>query len=356
VFRFFSKKWSEIPLKREKSDSQIDWSLNLNGSKFTSLNSSFMKENYGTIADNQKDDIKSTDNLFIQKENSYFFSKSQLNSNIDLMKKSGFSNGNSSDSSSSSDSSCQFSEIEKNNIKRSGDVVELLEANENMVSNSKSSKKVNLLEEPLKNEDLNKRSKSIDLRKINSIPQIVEYIKNFNGCDLKKRAKNTVVFSGPANAKLMIIGEGPGAEEDEEGLPFVGASGKLLNKMLEAIGINRDNVFVTNIVFWRPPGNRAPTNEEIELCFPMLEKEIEIVKPKCILILGSSAMKTVLKTKEMISRMREGQIHNYKDIPCFVTFHPSYLLRLPKQKSLTWFDLQRLEEFLKTNNIDVNNL
>ena len=148
----------------------------------------------------------------------------------------------------------------------------------------------------------------------------------------------------------MIIGEGPGAIEDKEGFPFVGRAGQLLDKMLLAINLSRKNVYITNVVNYRPPENRKPTDKEVAKYLPFLKKHIEIIKPKIILLLGSTAMNAILKNADVISKMRgkwrEIEINNIK-INSIVSFHPAYLLRQPDQKKLSWIDLKMIREKLK---------
>ena len=148
----------------------------------------------------------------------------------------------------------------------------------------------------------------------------------------------------------MIIGEGPGANEDKEGLPFVGRAGQLLDKMLNAINLNREKVYITNVVNYRPPENRKPTDKEVERYLPYLKKHIEIIKPKIILLLGSTAMNAILGNTDVISKMR-GKWHeieiNKLKIYSIVSFHPAYLLRQPDQKKFSWIDLKMIREKLK---------
>lgn len=188
----------------------------------------------------------------------------------------------------------------------------------------------------VKKEDFEKEIKKID--------ELYSAIKLFEGCAFKQTAKNTVIFSGEFKSPLMIIGEAPGADEDAQGIPFVGDSGKLLNKMLEAVEIDRKKTYITNVVYWRPPGNRKPTEEEIETLLPFLEKHIELHKPRFILALGASANYALTKNKTI--SLSRGKIQTYKGIPMISTFHPSYILRMPKQKLVVWKDLQLLKEEL----------
>ncbi|MDR0632975.1 MAG: uracil-DNA glycosylase [Holosporales bacterium] len=187
-----------------------------------------------------------------------------------------------------------------------------------------------------------------DVSNISSITALKEAVHAFNGCELKKTATNTVFGDGPTPSDIMLIGEAPGLEEDKQGLPFVGQSGKLLSKMLESIGLSREKVYITNVVNWRPPGNRVPEPEEIEQCRPFLEKHIELINPKVIVLLGATAMRAVLQINTGLSRVRNVW-HYYtavgeKKIKTMVTFHPSYLLRSPGQKVFAWEDFMMLKE------------
>ena len=148
----------------------------------------------------------------------------------------------------------------------------------------------------------------------------------------------------------MIIGEGPGANEDKEGFPFVGRAGQLLDKMLHAINLSRKNVYITNVVNYRPPENRKPTEKEVDRYLPYLKKHIEIIGPKIILLLGSTAMNAILRNADVISKMRgkwyEIEINNLK-VNSIVSFHPAYLLRQPDQKKFSWIDLKMIRDKLK---------
>ncbi|MDR0631132.1 MAG: uracil-DNA glycosylase [Holosporales bacterium] len=173
----------------------------------------------------------------------------------------------------------------------------------------------------------------------------------YDGCALKAMAQTTVFADGDPTSNIMFIGEAPGAEEDKQGLPFVGQSGQLLNKMIEAIGLTRDSVYITNVVNWRPPGNRPPTPEEVEQCWPFLKRHIDVISPQFIVLLGSTAMKGVLKLTHSLSQAR-GFFHRYPlpngEAKVLVTFHPSYLLRVPSQKRLAWEDFLMIKGALNT--------
>ncbi|MDR2667364.1 MAG: uracil-DNA glycosylase [Holosporales bacterium] len=164
-------------------------------------------------------------------------------------------------------------------------------------------------------------------------------------CNLKKTAKNVVFSDGVPEAEIMIIGEAPGQEEDEQGKPFVGQSGKLLDNMLLSVGILRSEVYISNILFWRPPGNRTPSPEEVTMCLPYVKEHIRLVKPKILLLLGGVAVKALLDTTESITRLRGCQSF-YDGIKTIATFHPSYLLRSPAQKAIAFKDFIALKRML----------
>ena len=162
---------------------------------------------------------------------------------------------------------------------------------------------------------------------------------------LKKTARHTVFSDGTPDSDIMIIGEAPGQDEDEQGKPFVGQSGKLLSAMLSSVGLSRSEVYISNIVFWRPPGNRTPSAEEIAFCMPYVEQHVKLAHPKVLLLLGGVAVKSILNTSEAISRLR-GSISAYLGIPTIATFHPAYLLRPPGQKALAFRDFILLKKTL----------
>jgi DNA polymerase len=168
-----------------------------------------------------------------------------------------------------------------------------------------------------------------------------EEIKNCQSCPLGKSRKNFVFGIGNPDADLMLIGEAPGAEEDAQGIPFVGRAGQLLTKILAAINFSRDEVYIANILKCRPPNNRDPLPNEVDACRPYLDKQIEMIKPKIILLLGRVAAQTLLETKDSLSSMRR-RTHSYMGIDVFVTYHPAALLRNPHWKRPTWEDVQRV--------------
>ena len=187
-------------------------------------------------------------------------------------------------------------------------------------------------------------------RNAKNLDELFEALKSFNGCTLKLTAKNTCFADGTPHSKLMLVGEAPGREEDLQGIPFVGRSGMLLNRILAAIGLKREDVYIANTIPWRPPGNRTPTPMETELCRPFIERQIELSAPKILVALGGPAMQVLTGVKNGIIRTR-GQwlshhLENGKTIPVMPTFHPAYLLRTPSQKKLAWADFLEIRNAL----------
>lgn len=172
----------------------------------------------------------------------------------------------------------------------------------------------------------------------------------FEGCALKSTASRLVFADGTPGAPVMIVGEAPGRDEDETGRPFVGRAGQLLDKMLAAIGLSREHVYIANTVPWRPPGNRTPTPQEIAICLPFITRQIELSGPKVLVTMGAPATQTLLGQKEGILRLR-GRWFEYalagRPIPALATLHPAYLLRQPSQKALAWRDLRALRARLR---------
>ncbi|TDH38874.1 uracil-DNA glycosylase [Pseudohoeflea suaedae] len=183
----------------------------------------------------------------------------------------------------------------------------------------------------------------------NTVAELQAALENYNGCNLKHSARNTVFMDGNPEARLMIVGEAPGRDEDLQGLPFVGRAGQLLDRMLAAIGQDRTSVCITNVIYWRPPGNRTPTAHEVELCRPFAERHIELIKPDVLLFLGNVPTKALLKTDKGILSIR-GRFQTYERdelaIPALPSLHPAYLLRSPAQKKLAWADLLALSDKL----------
>ena len=185
-----------------------------------------------------------------------------------------------------------------------------------------------------------------------SLDALKDAIARFDGLPLKATATNLVFADGNPQAKLMLVGEAPGAEEDRRGLPFVGAAGQLLDRMLAAIGYDRTTCYITNIVNWRPPGNRKPSPAEMSLCQPFIERHITLVNPAVLVLLGDTAAKTLTGRSEGITRLR-GRWFDWKipktgaAIPAMPTFHPAYLLRSPGQKREAWMDLLAIKKKLE---------
>lgn len=183
-------------------------------------------------------------------------------------------------------------------------------------------------------------------KQIDNLDELKSLVEKFDGCALKLTAAHTVFGDGNPNSKVMLIGEAPGADEDRIGRPFVGRSGQLLDKMLKAAGMDRSVCYITNVLPWRPPGNRTPTDGEIAVCLPFLRRQIDIINPDYIFILGGSAANALLDQQESISRLRgrwlEYKNASGKNIEILASYHPAYLLRNPGQKSKVWCDLLRL--------------
>jgi uracil-DNA glycosylase family 4 len=177
-------------------------------------------------------------------------------------------------------------------------------------------------------------------------------LARFEGCPLKATATNLVFADGNPEARVMLVGEAPGGDEDRLGKPFVGVSGQLLDRMLACIGLDRSGVYITNILPWRPPGNRSPTAAEIAVCLPFVERQIELVAPDLLVLLGATAAKTLLQTADGIVKTR-GKWRSYaspglaRPIPAIATYHPAYLLRSPAQKRDSWRDLLMIKNKLK---------
>jgi DNA polymerase len=186
----------------------------------------------------------------------------------------------------------------------------------------------------------------------NSLEDLRIKVSSFEECKLKILAKNTVFADGSPSSKVMLIGEAPGASEDEAGIPFCGESGKLLDNMISTIGLSRQtNAYITNTIFWRPPANRTPTQEEIDMCRPFVEKHIALLQPKLIILVGSTAATSLLGKHAGVSKIRQeyfGYTNRYLDhaIPTTAIFHPAYLLRQPLQKKTAWYDLIKIQQFL----------
>lgn len=185
-----------------------------------------------------------------------------------------------------------------------------------------------------------------------SLEELRAALETFDGCTLKHTAKNLVFADGNPEARVMLVGEAPGRDEDIRGLPFVGRSGQLLDRMLAAIGLDRTSVYIANVLPWRPPGNRSPTPAEQAICRPFIERQIELAAPDFLVFLGGVSAKQMLNTSTGIMKLR-GKWKHYtaggRDIPALPTFHPAYLLRQPAQKRLAWRDLSSLKARLDEN-------
>ncbi len=215
----------------------------------------------------------------------------------------------------------------------------------NRIKNTEKLRKKDLI---LENDTIssNNNMDTDQINKISSLEQLKSYMSDFKGCELYKSSANMVFSDGNPKSEIMLIGEAPGHDEDIQGKPFVGRSGKLLDKMLEAIELNRETVYIANIIPWRPPSNRRPTDEEIEICLPFIKKHVELIKPKALMLLGSTATFALLKNTEGITKIRGKWVDlnlNSISVPTLPTFHPAFLLRQPAQKKHVWEDLKSLK-------------
>jgi uracil-DNA glycosylase family 4 len=183
-----------------------------------------------------------------------------------------------------------------------------------------------------------------------SLAALRALLENFDGCALKATATRLVFADGNPQARVMFVGEAPGRDEDIEGLPFVGRSGKLLDRMMAAIGLDRTNAYIANVIPWRPPGNRTPTPQETQICLPFIQRQIELANPDVLVTLGNPSTQTLLGTREGIMRTR-GRWVDYdtrsRKIRALATFHPAYLLRSPSYKRLAWQDLRSIAKALE---------
>jgi len=207
-----------------------------------------------------------------------------------------------------------------------------------------------LLSDTPLNRNINNVTTSFGGTKLQKLKKLKKSIQLIDNCELKKNATNLVFGDGNISAKIMIIGEGPGAQEDAEGKPFVGRAGKLLDKMLESIHLNRTKVYISNVVNYRPPANRRPTEEEIVRYLPYLKNHIEIMNPKILILLGSTALNAIIGNVTVISKARGKWIQ--KEIgtvkPWIIaSFHPAFLMRQPEQKKLAWIDLKMVRDKIK---------
>jgi len=186
-------------------------------------------------------------------------------------------------------------------------------------------------------------SENMPIDKSNKLDEYLNSIKDCLECPLGKTRKNIVLGMGNPNADIVFVGEAPGKEEDLQGLPFVGRSGKLLDKMLISINLSRDDVYILNVLKCRPPENRDPSKMEIEKCEPYLKKQLKIIKPKLIVALGRISAMTILRTKDSLTNMRN-QIFDYEGIDFLVTYHPAALLRNPNFKKYAWEDFKLIRD------------
>ena len=185
-----------------------------------------------------------------------------------------------------------------------------------------------------------------------TLDELAAALESFEGCGLKKTAKSTVFSDGVSSARIMLVGEAPGQDEDRAGKPFVGRSGQLLDAMMATIGLSRaSNLYIANVIPWRPPGNRAPSVDELETCKPFILRQIELVAPEIIVLVGGTSAKTLLNTETGITRLR-GKWQTLeiggRDIPALPFFHPAYVLRRPETKIDVWADLCALKQKLDT--------
>jgi DNA polymerase len=188
-----------------------------------------------------------------------------------------------------------------------------------------------------------------------SLEALRALLESFDGCALKFTASRLVFADGNPQARLMFVGEAPGRDEDIEGLPFVGRSGQLLNRMIGAIGLKRSDVYIANVIPWRPPGNRTPTPQETQICLPFIRRQIELVNPDVLVTLGNPSTQTLLQTREGIMKTR-GKWFDYdtgtRTIRAMATFHPAYLLRSPPYKRMAWLDLRAIAKALEDTSLE----
>ncbi len=186
-----------------------------------------------------------------------------------------------------------------------------------------------------------------------TIAELRKAVESFDGCGLKKMATNTVFADGNPESEIMVIGEAPGNHEDLQGIPFCGDSGKMLDDMFGTINLDRTKLYITNVIFWRPPGNRRPTEEELAICRPFVERHIQLFDPKVVILFGSTSMSAVLGINDPVTSVR-GKIIEFaanfmpKKLNTFVVFHPSYLMRQSGKKRIAWKDMLNLEKILPT--------
>jgi uracil-DNA glycosylase len=179
-----------------------------------------------------------------------------------------------------------------------------------------------------------------------TLDELQELVRSFDGCALRQTASRLVFSDGTPGSRVMIVGEAPGAEEDRAGVPFVGRSGQLLDRMLSAVGMRRSDVYIANVIPWRPPGNRTPTPQETAMCLPFIERQIALARPQVLVCMGGPSAQTLLRQKDGVMRLR-GNWFSYnageREIPALATMHPAYLLRQPAQKRLAYRDMLALK-------------
>ena len=204
---------------------------------------------------------------------------------------------------------------------------------------------------PLENPIIAQEDASQRAKQVFTLAELKETMQQFEGCSLKRTAMNLVFGDGNPASSIMFIGEAPGADEDRQGLPFVGMSGQLLDKMIAAIGLDRSSTYITNILPWRPPGNRKPTTNEVTVCLPFIRRHIEIVAPRVLVLVGGTAASALLGRAEGITRLRGkwsiyrgNEEHAGSEIPCMPIYHPAYLLRQPALKRGAWQDMLAIKE------------
>lgn len=245
---------------------------------------------------------------------------------------------------------------QKEIIPKLKDINPALNANKSLINSEEIKKSTHVQHNLINNIEDNTSLLSRQLAdSVENLEELRKIVSEFEGCNLKKLALNTVFSDGNSSAPFMFIGEAPGGTEDKMGIPFCGESGKLLDNMLASIGISRQaNAYITNTVFWRPPANRPPTQEEINICRPFVEKHIALINPKLIILVGSTAATSLLGKHAGITKIRQA-FYTYSNkylttsIPLTAIFHPAYLLRQPLQKKTSWFDLIKIKQFADEN-------
>ena len=210
--------------------------------------------------------------------------------------------------------------------------------------NTSFSNNVDLIED-----EINKNEIKKVIVQANSLESLKKEVECLDECALKKTATNIVFSDGNSKANVMVVGEAPGEEEDKLGKPFKGQAGNLLDKMLQAIGQNRENTYITNLIFWRPPGNRSPTQEEINICLPYALKHIEIINPKILILTGAIATKAILRQNnkgiiQLRGKWQNFSINKSTSIKTMPIFHPAFLLRQPSRKREAWEDLKKIKQ------------